>query len=325
MSDLAAAVDPLGRAFVTWRETQGTTIRVLVAQAPIGGTFKIVTLAKGTGIGRPVVTARPDGGAAVAWPAPAGWQAVTTTAAKFGTLSKVSDALTGDDRNGAQAALIAGPAAASSSSGASSGTPSRTPARSSSPRRTPALARGISRMRGMPAQPFVDKLNEQIGHEYAAHQQYVAIAVWYDAETLPQLAAFFYAPGARGARPRDDDGPVPARPERRRSTIPGVDGAADGFADIVEPVQLALDQEKRVTEQINALAGSRARARRLHRRAVHAVVHQGAGRGGRVDDRPAARRRALTREPDARRGLARAREVAPARAATLRLRLRAGG
>jgi len=109
MSDLASAVDPLGRAFVTWRETQGTTTRVLVAQAPIGGSFKITTLAKGADLGRPVVTARPDGGAAVAWPAPAGWQAVTSTAAKFGSQSKISDALTGDDRNGAQAALIAGP------------------------------------------------------------------------------------------------------------------------------------------------------------------------------------------------------------------------
>ena len=37
--------------------------------------------------------------------------------------------------------------------------------------------------------------------------------------------------------------------------IPGVDAPKNGFADIVEPVQLALDQEKRVTEQINALAG----------------------------------------------------------------------
>ena len=45
----------------------------------------------------------------------------------------------------------------------------------------------------MPAQPFVDKLNEQIANEYGAHQQYVAIAVWFDAQTLPRLAAFFYA------------------------------------------------------------------------------------------------------------------------------------
>ena len=44
----------------------------------------------------------------------------------------------------------------------------------------------------MPAETFVSRLNEQISHEFAAHQQYVAIAVHYDAETLPQLARFFY-------------------------------------------------------------------------------------------------------------------------------------
>src|SRR5690242_198072 len=44
----------------------------------------------------------------------------------------------------------------------------------------------------MPSDAFVARLNEQVGHEYAAHQQYVACAVHYDAETLPQLARFFY-------------------------------------------------------------------------------------------------------------------------------------
>ena len=39
----------------------------------------------------------------------------------------------------------------------------------------------------MPAQPFVDKLNAQIAYEYGAHQQYVANAVWFDAQTLPRL------------------------------------------------------------------------------------------------------------------------------------------
>lgn len=38
----------------------------------------------------------------------------------------------------------------------------------------------------MPAPPFVDRLNEQVGHELAASQQYVAIAVHYDAQTLEQ-------------------------------------------------------------------------------------------------------------------------------------------
>src|ERR1700759_3792156 len=49
------------------------------------------------------------------------------------------------------------------------------------------------RILGMPPAPgFTAKLNEQIANEFAAHQQYVACAVYYDAEALPQLARFFY-------------------------------------------------------------------------------------------------------------------------------------
>ena len=40
-----------------------------------------------------------------------------------------------------------------------------------------------------------------------------------------------------------------------RVVIPGVTAPQVDFADIVAPVALALDQEKRVTTQINALAG----------------------------------------------------------------------
>ena len=39
---------------------------------------------------------------------------------------------------------------------------------------------------------FTEALNEQIAYEFGASQQYVAIAVHYDAQTLPQLAAHFY-------------------------------------------------------------------------------------------------------------------------------------
>ena len=45
----------------------------------------------------------------------------------------------------------------------------------------------------MPASRFVERLNEQIAYEFAASQQYVANAVHFDGETLPRLAAFFYA------------------------------------------------------------------------------------------------------------------------------------
>ena len=45
----------------------------------------------------------------------------------------------------------------------------------------------------MPAQRFADQLNTQIGNELAAHNQYLAVAVHYDALTMPRMAAFFYA------------------------------------------------------------------------------------------------------------------------------------
>ncbi|MEA2282081.1 MAG: bacterioferritin [Solirubrobacteraceae bacterium] len=107
----------------------------------------------------------------------------------------------------------------------------------------------------MPAAAFVNQLNEQVGHEFAAHQQYVACAVYYDGETLPQLARFFYrqALEERGHAMMmvryllDADATV---------TIPGVSAPQTDFADIVAPVTLALAQERRVTEQINALAGT---------------------------------------------------------------------
>ena len=44
----------------------------------------------------------------------------------------------------------------------------------------------------VPAPRFVDQLNVQIGNELAAHNQYLACAVHYDALTMPRMAAFFY-------------------------------------------------------------------------------------------------------------------------------------
>ena len=105
----------------------------------------------------------------------------------------------------------------------------------------------------MPAETFVSRLNEQIGHEFAAHQQYVAIAVHYDAETLPQLARFFY----RQALEERDHAMMMVQyllDADESVQIPGVSAPRVDFADVVAPVALALDQERRVTDQINALA-----------------------------------------------------------------------
>jgi ferritin len=104
----------------------------------------------------------------------------------------------------------------------------------------------------MPAERFVQQLNTQIGHEFAAHQQYVACAVYYDALTMPQMASFFYgqAMEERGHAMMmvkyliDSDAPV---------RIPGVNAPQVEFADLVAPVELALEQERRVSGQINEL------------------------------------------------------------------------
>ena len=104
----------------------------------------------------------------------------------------------------------------------------------------------------MPSDVFVEKLNEQIGHEFAAHQQYVAIAVHYDAETLPRLAAFFYAQ----ALEERNHALMMVRfllDQDVEASVPGVVAPQAEFEDVVAPVALALEQEKRVTEQINAL------------------------------------------------------------------------
>ena len=105
----------------------------------------------------------------------------------------------------------------------------------------------------MAAAAFVSRLNEQIANEFAAHQQYVACAVHYDGETLPQLAGFFY----RQALEERDHAMMMVQyllDADERAIVPGVAAPQVDFGDIVSPVALALAQEKRVSEQINALA-----------------------------------------------------------------------
>jgi ferritin len=104
----------------------------------------------------------------------------------------------------------------------------------------------------MAAERFVEALNAQIGNELAAHNQYLACAVHYDAVTMPRMAAFFYAQALEEREHAmmmvkyllDTDVPV---------AIPGVEAPVSEFADVVAPIELALEQEKRVTSQINGL------------------------------------------------------------------------
>src|ERR671919_854300 len=96
---------------------------------------------------------------------------------------------------------------------------------------------------------FGDALNEQIGYEFGASQQYIAIAVHYDAQTLPQLAKHFY----RQAVEERNHAMIIVQyllDADERVVIPGVEAPQTDFADAVAPVSLALAQEKRVTDQI---------------------------------------------------------------------------
>jgi ferritin len=100
---------------------------------------------------------------------------------------------------------------------------------------------------------FPDKLNEQVAHEFAASQQYIAIAVWFDAETLPLLAAHFY----RQALEERNHALMIVQyllDAGEEAVIPAVEAPKTTFGDAKEPVALALEQERRVTEQIAALA-----------------------------------------------------------------------
>ena len=99
---------------------------------------------------------------------------------------------------------------------------------------------------------LVEAINEQIKSEFTASAQYVAIAVYFDAEGLPELADFFYRQSMEerehamkfvhflletGAKP----------------IIPGLPDMRNAFESAADAVAFARDQEIKVTNQINNL------------------------------------------------------------------------
>jgi ferritin len=104
----------------------------------------------------------------------------------------------------------------------------------------------------MAEKSFPAALNEQIANEFAASQQYVGMAVYYDAETLPRLAAFFYrqALEERGHAMMMVQYLLDVGEEVQ---IPDIKSQQTTFADGSAPVRMALEQEKRVGEEIYAL------------------------------------------------------------------------
>lgn len=104
----------------------------------------------------------------------------------------------------------------------------------------------------MPNQSFADALNKQIANEFAASQQYVAAAVYYDAATLPRLASFFY----RQALEEREHAMMMIRyllDVGEQVRIPDINAQQTSFADGSAPVRMALEQEQRVSDEIFAL------------------------------------------------------------------------
>jgi ferritin len=104
----------------------------------------------------------------------------------------------------------------------------------------------------MAEKSFAGALNEQISNEFAASQQYIGAAVYYDSETLPRLATFFYRQAVEERNHAmimvqyllDTDEEV---------RIPDIRSQQTKYDDVVGPVKMALEQEKRVSDEIKDL------------------------------------------------------------------------
>jgi ferritin len=99
---------------------------------------------------------------------------------------------------------------------------------------------------------FHTLLRDQVRNELTAAQQYLAVAVWFDKGDLPRLARHFYRQSLE---------------ERNHAmmivqylmdtgidvTVPGVDEVRNDFSEAAEVVALALQQERDVADEVNAL------------------------------------------------------------------------
>ena len=104
----------------------------------------------------------------------------------------------------------------------------------------------------MAREKFNQLLIKQVGNEFAASHQYVAVAVWFDGQDLPQLARHFY----RQSLEERNHAMMIVQYILDRDlelSIPAVGPVRNDFADVREPLALALAQEQEVTEQIKAL------------------------------------------------------------------------
>jgi bacterioferritin B len=104
----------------------------------------------------------------------------------------------------------------------------------------------------VPSERFVEALNDQIGREFNAAHQYTAVAAYYDRLTFPRLAKFFFD------QAEEERGHAMKMVNYLRDTgsdlrLGEVAAPKTGFADHVEPIRIALEQERKVTVSISAI------------------------------------------------------------------------
>ncbi len=95
-------------------------------------------------------------------------------------------------------------------------------------------------------------VNAQIGREFCASNQYLAIAAYFDRETLPELAKFFY-------RQSDEERMHGLKflhyavDTAGKAAIPAVEAPQTNIGSALAAAELSLKWELEVTRQINAL------------------------------------------------------------------------
>jgi ferritin len=95
-------------------------------------------------------------------------------------------------------------------------------------------------------------MNEQIGSELGASNQYLQLASYFASEDLPVLASFFF-------RQSDEEREHAMKfvhyvlDTGGKVKVPALEAASQDVGSAEQAVQMALDWEKTVTEQINAL------------------------------------------------------------------------
>ncbi len=96
------------------------------------------------------------------------------------------------------------------------------------------------------------EINKQIGRELGASNQYLNIAAYFDAETLPELASFFYRQSVEEREHALKFAKFIVE-AGGRVAVPAVEAARADIGSAEAAVKLSVDWEMEVTRQINAL------------------------------------------------------------------------